>query len=101
MMMALSLMRHNDMLTTVSGALLLACSLLLVVRHRSRLAQGAFIVSGLLWLIYNAPVEGPTLLHLVAKHGLTAGDLMVPAAALPGVVARLLGESRSPAQPER
>jgi hypothetical protein len=65
------------------------------------LIRPAWVLLGLLvhlemaWLLVNGPVEGPVLLRLADKHGLTLADLLIPAV-IPVLVlstARLLREA--------
>jgi hypothetical protein len=51
-------------------------------------AAVALVASSFVWLRVDQRMEGPILLNLGAKHGLTASDLLVPAVALAALVVR-------------
>jgi hypothetical protein len=44
-------------------------------RGRGPLWGVLLVVCGLLWLLLNKRMEGPTIIHLTRQHGLTIGDL--------------------------
>jgi len=53
-----------------------------VTRRRRRVLAGVLVVFAVVWVLVNAPVEGPTLLVLTRTHGITAADLLSVAAVL-------------------
>lgn len=70
----------------VAGLSLLLLVLVAYLARGRGLAGGcALALAGVLWLVADKPVEGPTILHVTADHGLTAGDLAGLAAVLFGV----------------
>lgn len=49
-------------------------------RPRTHARAGALVLLGVVWILVNGPVEGPTLLVLGGGHGLTTADLLSVAA---------------------
>lgn len=43
--------------------------------RRGRVGAVVLAAASLLWLLVNGPMEGPVLLEVTARHGLTGGDL--------------------------
>lgn len=55
-------------------AVLLGCALLAV--SGDRLAALALVPLSLAWVVFNGPLEGPTLLALSWSHGVTVADVI-------------------------
>lgn len=47
---------------------------------KRRMLAGVLVVLGVVWLLVNGPLEGPTLVTFDVKHGLTVADLLSLAA---------------------
>jgi hypothetical protein len=64
---------------------------------RHRLPAFAFLATALVWPLVNRPLEGPVLIVVAPKHGLTVSDLLTPVAV--AVVALQLSRLRRVTDP--
>ena len=79
---------RDDLPLTLVGLAVLLTTVVLVMRRGSAARWLAFGLAALVWLAVNGAVEGPTLVHVVRRHGMTLADLLpLPLAILAGAVA--------------
>ncbi|HEX3932692.1 MAG TPA: hypothetical protein VHW64_18495 [Nocardioides sp.] len=69
----------------IAGLVLVALVLTVRLTHARRPRAGyVLVLVSVLWLVVDKAMEGPTVLYVTARHGLTAADLA-------GLVGILLG----------
>jgi hypothetical protein len=73
---------RDDWPLTSLGFALLVTTIVLVIRRGTAARWVGFAVAALFWLAVNGTVEGPTLLRVVRRHGMTLGDLLPVALAV-------------------
>jgi hypothetical protein len=67
---------------TLLGLVLLVAAAVLVSRRGSAIRLVAFVVAAMFWLAVDGNLDGPTLVRVVRRHGVTLGDLLPLALAL-------------------
>ena len=77
---------HPGMLVLALGVLLLAAALLAI--SPTRPAAAVFGVATLLWWTFDGAYDGPTIVHITNRHGVTLADLLPVACLLPLLLVR-------------
>lgn len=71
-------LRHQANASPVLAFLILVALLMCLVRtvRGDRMAAVGLAALSIVWVLFNGPFEGPTLVVLSWSHGLTAADLL-------------------------
>ena len=67
---------RDDLWLALVALVGLAAATAWLIHRPNRFAASWFLVASVFWLAADGSVEGPTLLHLTRRHGLTGTDLL-------------------------